>query len=190
MAIARCRILCCVWAEARVFGRRDRDLDRRSESSGKQIRCRFSVVSSICEEQINRTVDLINRSGSVVGSPASSLVRSEQTISPLIRSRPRCSLRQERRLRLVLCFSSSHSPSPNILRPVLSTTIWITAWLLARGLACNIKQLPRRYRVEKSGTAISTSSSLAMERIKPWVWRSGCLNTTPSVRQSSIARSE
>jgi hypothetical protein len=31
---------------------------------------------------------------------------------------------------------------------------------------------------------------LAMERIKPWVWRSGWLKTSPSVRQSSIARSD
>jgi hypothetical protein len=50
--------------------------------------------------------------------------------------------------------------------------------------------LPLRDRVDKSGTAISTPSSPAMERIKPWVLRRGCLNIVPKVRQSSIAKSE
>ena len=46
---------------------------------------------------------------------------------PLARSSPRWSLRQRRRIPLVLCFCASHSPSPKILRPVLSTTRWIGA---------------------------------------------------------------
>ena len=47
-----------------------------------------------------------SRPGRAVGSPMSSVVRSEQTISLLTRSRPRCSLRQARRLPLVLGSSS------------------------------------------------------------------------------------
>ena len=41
--------------------------------------------------------------------------------------------------------------------------------LLYVGFVRNVSPLPRRDRVEKSGTAISIPSSLAMERIKPWV---------------------
>ena len=61
MAIAQCRILCRVRAQYCVFGRRDRDLDCRSKSSDKQVRCGFSIVSSICEKQINGAVDLIQQ---------------------------------------------------------------------------------------------------------------------------------
>jgi hypothetical protein len=114
----------------------------------------------------------------------SSVVRPEQTIAPLTRSRPRCSLRQLLLFALVLCFSSSHAPSPKISRPVLSTTNCIEAWLSVLGLGRNIRPLLRRDNVEKSGTAISAPSSVAIERIKPWVCRSGCLKTMPSVRQS------
>ena len=91
---------------------------------------------------------------------------------------------------MVLCFSSSHSPAPKIFRPVLSTTRWIASCLSALSLVCNIRPLPRRDRVETSGTEISTRSKAAMERTSPWVWRNGCLKTMPNVRQSSIARSE
>ena len=110
---------------------------------------------------------LSKRPSSAVGSPTSSLVRSEQTITPLTRSRPRCSFRQERRLRFVLCFCSSQSPSPNIFKPVLSTTSCTGLSHLGFGFGRNVSPFPRRDRVEKSGTAITTPSSRAIERIKP-----------------------
>jgi hypothetical protein len=53
------RIFGRIGAQYCFFGRWDRDLDRRSEPSVKQFRCWFSVVSSICEERINRTADVI-----------------------------------------------------------------------------------------------------------------------------------
>ena len=59
MAIARRRIFGRIGAKDRVSGRWDRDFDCKSEPSGKQIRCSFSVVSAVCQKQINRTVDLI-----------------------------------------------------------------------------------------------------------------------------------
>ena len=59
MAVSCPQILGHIGAQDRVSRRWDRDLDRRSEPSGKQIGCWFSVVSSICKEPINRTVDLI-----------------------------------------------------------------------------------------------------------------------------------
>jgi hypothetical protein len=49
------------------------------------------------------------------------LVTSTATISPLSASTPKCSLRQDRP-RDVPCFSTSHSPAPPSLRPVLSTS--------------------------------------------------------------------
>tara|TARA_R110000737_G_scaffold237783_1_gene250098 strand:+ start:57 stop:545 length:489 start_codon:yes stop_codon:yes gene_type:complete len=70
------------------------------------------------------------------------------------------------------------------------TTKWIAVLLSIMGLGRNASPLPRRDKVEKSGTTISTSSNLAMQRIKPCVWRSGCLKTKPSVRHISIARAE
>jgi hypothetical protein len=42
--------------------------------------------------------------------------------------------------------------------------------------------------MDEPGTAISSPSSPAMERIKPCIWRSGCLNTMPKVKQSSISK--
>ncbi len=59
MTIANGRMQRRVRAEDCVFGRWDRDFDHRCEPEGKHVRCWFSIVSSICEEQINRTADLI-----------------------------------------------------------------------------------------------------------------------------------
>ena len=59
MAVSCRRIVGRIRAQDCVFGRWDRHLDHRSEPSGKQIRCWFSVVSAVCQKQINRTVDLI-----------------------------------------------------------------------------------------------------------------------------------
>src|SRR3954463_6974016 len=53
-------------------------------------------------------------------SSASLGVSMAATIWPVSASRPRCILRQDRR-DLLPCFSTSHSPGPQSLRPVLST---------------------------------------------------------------------
>jgi hypothetical protein len=63
--------------------------------------------------------------------------------------------------------AAERAPSPKIFSPVLSTTSCTGLSLLDVGFVRNVSPLPRRDRVEKSGTAISTPSSLAMERIKP-----------------------
>ena len=59
MVVTYRRIRGRIGAQCRIFGRWDRDLDHRSEPGGKHFRCWVSVVGSVCEEQINRTVDLI-----------------------------------------------------------------------------------------------------------------------------------
>lgn len=100
-------------------------------------------------------------------------------------------------MRLISCFSSSHSPSPKIFRPVLSIARQVMKTprgddqmkrgvLPSRGFAGNVSPFPRRDRVEKSGTAISAPS----KRMRPRVWRNGCLKTTLRVRHTSIPRSE
>jgi hypothetical protein len=48
-----------IGAQDRVFRRWDCDLNHRSEPSGKQIRCWFSIISSVCQKESNRAVDLI-----------------------------------------------------------------------------------------------------------------------------------
>jgi len=78
------------------------------------------------------------------------------------------SLRHLLRLPLMLCLFSSHSPSPKIFNPVLSTTRWTYPDGLVVGiLEGNTSPLPRRDKVEKSGTAISTPISFAILRIMP-----------------------
>lgn len=59
MAIADGRVPGRIRAEDCVFGRRYRDLGHRSEACGKQFLCWVTVVSAVRQEQINRTVDLI-----------------------------------------------------------------------------------------------------------------------------------
>ena len=63
-------------------------------------------------------------------------------MSPLTRSRPGCSLRRERRLRLVSCFAPCHSPSPEIFNPVLSTTGCTGLVSLETDLADKLSSLP------------------------------------------------
>src|SRR5918995_1245087 len=61
-----------------------------------------------------------SRTGTWPASPASLLVSTRATISPVSASTARCNLRQDRRARP--CFSPSHSPFSNSLRPVLSSS--------------------------------------------------------------------
>ncbi len=93
-----------------------------------------------------------------------------QTISPLTRSRPKCSLRQERRLRLVLCFCSCQSPSPKISRPVLCTTSCTGLSHLELGFECKVNPA--------SGTAQSPDQNSAAARHASY----GVVPTTGQVR--------
>jgi len=61
------------------------------------------------------------------------------------------------------------------------------AGLLTFGFACAFSPLLLRDRVEKSGTDIPPPNRVAMERIKPWVWRSGYLKTTPNWSPGAFA---
>jgi hypothetical protein len=80
------------------------------------------IVCTVSREGRQGTGELVEQRGSLRGIIALLfLVSSIATISPLSPSRPRCSLRQDRR-RDVPCFSTNHSPAPPSFRPVLSTS--------------------------------------------------------------------
>ena len=59
MAVTCRRIFGRIGAQYSGFGRWNRDLDHRSEPSGENVSRRSAIIGPICEEQINRTVDLI-----------------------------------------------------------------------------------------------------------------------------------
>lgn len=59
MAVSGRRVPGRIGAHDRVYWRWNRDLNRRSELNGKQIRCWFSIISSICQKVRNRAVNLI-----------------------------------------------------------------------------------------------------------------------------------
>jgi len=61
MAITNARVLGSVGAEDRVLGWWDRDVDRRPEAFGKNSTCWFSIVSAVCQKQVNWAVDLIQQ---------------------------------------------------------------------------------------------------------------------------------
>ena len=59
MTVTCRRIFGRIGAQYCVFGRRNCDLNHRSETSGKQIRCWFSIISSVCQKVRDRAVKLI-----------------------------------------------------------------------------------------------------------------------------------
>ena len=109
------------------------------EQAGERDRCFYRltpVVRRVLARQretwrtyvtaVNDVIGSLTWSSSATVRAASStsfLVSSIVTISPLTASMPICNLRQDRR-RDAPCFSTSHSPAPPILRPVLSTRRW------------------------------------------------------------------
>ena len=101
----------------------------------------------------------------------------------------RCSLRQDRRV-FMPCFSISHSPAPQSLRPVLSTSRW-TGSPSRRGRGRGTSSvLARRHRVVWSGTARASPSRWMREPIRPSVWRRARRNTALSVSAVRIAKGE
>ena len=100
---------------------------------------------------------------------------------------PICSLRQDRRVR-VPCFSSSHSPDPHGVSPVLSTSRCMEPEPGRGDAAASVSAL--RLRVEWSGTARSRPSTARTEPISPSIWRSARRSTARSVSTVAIARAE
>src|SRR3954469_22774389 len=122
-------------------------------------------------------------------SSTSWVVSVAATIWPVSASRPMCNFRQDRRA-LVPCFSTSHSPGPQSLRPVLSTKR-CTGSALRPDCGCGTSRVAaRRLRVVWSGTERSRPSRPMMEPIRPSVWRRAKRNTALRVRAVVIARSE
>src|SRR5438094_6388390 len=104
-----------------------------------------------------------------------------------VASTPMWSFLQHRRT-FAACFSTSHSPGPQSLSPVLSTSKW-TGSPPARGRDTgNVS--PRRLIVEWSGAARSRPSSRRREAISPSVWRSARRKTARSVSAVVIANAE
>ena len=126
------------------FWRWNDDLDCIAKTRREQISGRGAVIGPIRQKSRNRPVELIQKPGQgrAIADVGSS-VRSEQMISPVVRSRPRCSFLHDLRLAFVSCLTCSHSPSPKIFNPVLSMVRWIGSVLSTRGFAGNLKPSPR-----------------------------------------------
>ena len=113
-------------------------------------------------------------------------------IRPVSASRPMCSFLHDRRI-LVPCFSISHSPAPQSLRPVLSTSrcngsaLLPAPMLTGRGTS---SIAARRLRVVWSGTRSASPSRPMMEPIRPSVCRYARQNTARNVSAVRIARVE
>ena len=107
-----------------------------------------------------------SKSGSAVSSPTCSVVSSEAAISPVSRSSQMWSLRHVLRAFLVPCFSSCQQLAPRTFRPVLST-MSVIGLLAFRRFWAILSPLPRRERVEKSGTTRSMPISRAIDLMKP-----------------------
>src|ERR1700732_4678811 len=83
---------------------------------------------------------------------------------------------------------TSHSPGPQSLSPVLSTSRW-TGSLPGRG--CDTGNVsPRRLMVEWSGAARSRPSSRSIDATSPSVWRRARRKTARSVSAVVIAKAE
>src|SRR5215216_4794215 len=128
-------------------------------------------------------------------SSTSWVVSVAATIWPVSASLPRCNFRQDRRA-LVPCFSTSHSPGPHSVRPVLSTSRCTgsaqspaPALRLDRGRGTS-SVTARRLRVVWSGLARSSPRRCMPEPISPSVWRRAKRNTARSVRAVRMARGE
>ena len=95
-------------------------------------------------------------------------VRSEQMISPVVRSRPRCSFLHDLRLAFVSCLDLQPT------RPRQRSSIQYCPWSDGSARFCRPEALqaissrgPRRDSVEKSGTGMSTPISRAMLAHQP-----------------------
>jgi len=125
-----------------------------------------------------------------VGSPTPYFVKSEQGLSPIVTFSPMCSLRHDLRLDFILCLLCSHSPSPNIFRPVLFSINSIGPILWVLDFFGMLSPTRLRESVEKSGTVISSPISRAKPPTNPCNCRKGCLKIIPSVRHTDMAISD
>jgi hypothetical protein len=114
-------------------------------------------------------------------------VSSAAMICPVSASTPIWSFRQDRRT-FAACFSTSHSPGPQSLSPVLSTSKWTGSLPGRSGDTGNVSA--RRLIVEWSGAARSRPSNRRRDAINPSVWRSAMRNTARSVSAVVIAEAE
>lgn len=173
-----------------------------SSKRAQQFSGRSAVIGAVREKLIHRPANLIQKAGERrritdiiqgeirANDVARDEVQSQVQLAPTLAFCSRFMLFGEPFLtrRAHAHHAAERAPSPNILRPVLSTTRWIGARLFGLRFSDKVRPFPRREGAEKSGTAISTPSKAAMRRMKPWVCRSGCLKIMPKVRQSSICQ--
>ena len=78
------------------------------------------VVSTVGSERCDRATHLVEQGPFLRRIVTSPVVSDAAAIRPVSASTAMCSLRHDRRV-FVPCFSSSHSPKPYSLIPVLST---------------------------------------------------------------------
>lgn len=185
--ILKRRIMRRLRAQGGVLWWWNNDLDCLTKTGLEQVISWCAVVSAIPRNWLTGLSIRSRISGKAVISPTLSQARAAQILSPVVRSRPRCSLQQDLRLAFVLCVFCSHSPSPKIFKPVLSIARQAMSIaerevqdgpgpvIFAAGFVRRRTPFPRYDRVEKSGTGASSFISFAILRITPWVWRNGSL---------------
>ena len=204
MTVTHARVMGSVRAQGRVLGRRDCDLDCRTEALRESLNRWLAIVCTIPNKHLDRASYLIEQAGK--GSWVANVIRGQIGADDLATNKIKTKVQLAPRASFALGFmlflkpfltrqahaqrAAERAPSPKIFSPVLSTTsctglaLWVTA------LADRLSPLPLRDMVVKCGTVILTPISLAMERIKPCVCRNACLNTMRSIKHISIAKSE
>lgn len=101
------------------------------------------IISTIARERGDWPGDRLEQGADLQGIISVMRVSEAATISPVLASRPRCSLRLEGRA-LVPCFSISHSPEPHSFSPVLSTSRCMGSALLSASAECWLRQVQGR----------------------------------------------
>jgi hypothetical protein len=153
VALRRCGLCRCAWHRVRTWRHNDRRIRMTLADLTVDI---VPIVRPIASKRRNRARNLLQQGTDLRAVIDIMLVSSVAMICPVSASTPMWSFRQHRRA-LAAYFSTSHSPGPQSLRPVLSTSRW-TGSLPGRGRDTgNVS--PRRLIVEWSGAARSRPSS-------------------------------
>src|SRR4029077_5740521 len=113
------------------------------------------VVCAIAGERGDGTINLVEQGTDLRAVIDILVVSAAATTRPVSASTPMCSLRHDRR-RLVPCFSTNHSPSPDSFNPVLSTNRCTGSALDGGRITASVSA--RRLSVEWSGMARSRPS--------------------------------
>src|SRR6266478_3135822 len=118
VALGRRGLCRCAWYRARTWRHNDRRIRMTLADLTVDI---VPIVRPIAGKRRNRARNLLQQGTDLRAASTSLPVSSAAMISPVSASTPIWSCLQDRRI-FAACFSTSHSPGPQSLSPVLSTS--------------------------------------------------------------------